>query len=167
MANQPSISEMLTSVQEDIRTIVRGEIELAKVELAPQAKRAGIGAGMFGAAAFVGLLGLILVFVSLSFGVARAFQSWFGMEQVAAFASGFAVMAVLLFLLAGVMVLVGKQRLESLDPAVVADSPRESVASLRAAFTKASGEVAQTPLLGKSAHESLGAPDGPDELPET
>jgi len=44
MAEQPDIAEVIKNIQADVTTIVKGEIELAKAELMPQAKAAGIGA---------------------------------------------------------------------------------------------------------------------------
>ena len=51
MANQLDIADAIKAIQADVTTIVRGEVELAKAELVPQVKSAGIGAGLFGAVA--------------------------------------------------------------------------------------------------------------------
>ena len=45
MADESGIAEVIKNIQADVSTIVRGEIELAKAELIPQAKAAGLGAG--------------------------------------------------------------------------------------------------------------------------
>ena len=65
MAEQPPVSDVLNSITSDIKTIVRGEIDLAKAEMVPQVKRAGIGVGMFGAAGYLALHGALLLFVAL------------------------------------------------------------------------------------------------------
>ena len=53
-----STGELVKQLSEQTTTLVRKEIELAKVELTEKGKVAGQGAGMFGGAAVVGLLAL-------------------------------------------------------------------------------------------------------------
>ena len=48
MANQHDIADTIKAIQADVTTIVRGEVELAKAELVPQAKSVGIGVGSHG-----------------------------------------------------------------------------------------------------------------------
>lgn len=55
---QHSTGELVKQLSEQTSTLVRQEIELAKVELETKGKRFGEGAGMFGAAAVVALLAL-------------------------------------------------------------------------------------------------------------
>ena len=42
MVDQSGIADVIKNIQADVTTIVKGEIELAKAELLPQAKAAGI-----------------------------------------------------------------------------------------------------------------------------
>ena len=53
---QHSTGELVKQLSEQTTTLVRKEIELAKAELSAKGKVAGEGAGMFGAAAVIGLL---------------------------------------------------------------------------------------------------------------
>ena len=55
---QHSTGELVKQLSEQTSTLVRQEIELARVELEAKGKRFGEGAGMFGAAAIVALLAL-------------------------------------------------------------------------------------------------------------
>jgi uncharacterized membrane protein YqjE len=55
---QQSTGELVKQLSEQTSNLVRQEIELAKVELEAKGKSFGEGAGMFGAAAVVGLLAL-------------------------------------------------------------------------------------------------------------
>jgi uncharacterized membrane protein YqjE len=55
---QHSTGELVKQLSEQTSTLVRQEIDLAKVELEAKGKRFGEGAGMFGAAAIVALLAL-------------------------------------------------------------------------------------------------------------
>ena len=75
MADQKELADVIKSITADVTTIVKGEIELAKAELMPQAKAAGIGAGLFGAAAYVGLSGAAVLFSGLAFWLSLGFQS--------------------------------------------------------------------------------------------
>jgi uncharacterized membrane protein YqjE len=53
-----STGELVKQLSEQTTTLVRQEIELAKAELSEKGKTMGEGAGIFGAAALVGLLAL-------------------------------------------------------------------------------------------------------------
>jgi uncharacterized membrane protein YqjE len=53
-----STGDLVKQLSEQTTTLVRKEIELAKVELTEKGKVAGKGAGMFGGAGVVGLLAL-------------------------------------------------------------------------------------------------------------
>ena len=54
MAEQP-VGDIIKSITEDVKLLVRDEIELAKAELIPAAKNGGIGGGLFGAAGYFGI----------------------------------------------------------------------------------------------------------------
>jgi putative superfamily III holin-X len=64
--DEQSLGELVATATRDLSLLVHKEIELAKTELATEAKRAGIGAGFLGGAGFVG------VFAMLFFSVAGA-----------------------------------------------------------------------------------------------
>jgi hypothetical protein len=53
-----SVGELVKELTEDMRTLVRKEIELGKAELSEKGKRAGVGAGLLGGGATAGLLAL-------------------------------------------------------------------------------------------------------------
>lgn len=149
MADQSDIADVIKNIQADVTTIVKGEIELAKAELLPQAKAAGIGAGLFGAAAYVAITGATLLFCGLSFWLSLGFQSWFGLDLLAALAWGFAVMAVLMFLLAGVLALIGKGQLNFTGPEATVANAEASVAAVKAAVEKGQQDVAALSLTGR------------------
>ena len=52
------LGDLLKQLSQETATLVRQELELAKAEIATTGKRAGIGAGMVGAAGIVGFLAL-------------------------------------------------------------------------------------------------------------
>ena len=120
-----SVSDLLQRLSQQTATLVRQEIRLGQVELKQKGKRAGIGAGLFGAAGLVGLgafgafvAGLILV-------VAEAVDTW-----VAAFivTAGLAVVA-------GVLALVGKKEVAQAvppKPEAAMESVQADVAEIKA-----------------------------------
>ena len=59
-----SVGQLIGEVTSDLSTLMRQELELAKAELTAEAKKAGQGAGMFGAAGFAGYM--VLLFLSLA-----------------------------------------------------------------------------------------------------
>lgn len=66
-----SLGELLSEITEDLSTLMRQEVELAKAELAQSAKRAGKGSGMFGGAAFAGYMGILFLSIALWWAIGR------------------------------------------------------------------------------------------------
>lgn len=60
-----SLGDLLSEVTSDLSTLMRQELELAKVELRESATRAGKGAGMLGAAAYAGLMAIFFLSIAL------------------------------------------------------------------------------------------------------
>lgn len=149
MADQTDIADVIKNIQADVITIVRGEIELAKAELLPQAKSAGIGAGMFGAAAYIAILGVTMLFGGLSFLLSLGFQAWFHLDLLAALTWGFTVMAVLMFVVAGLLALIGKNQLNLKGPKAAIASAEETVAAVKVAVEKGQQDVAALSLTGR------------------
>jgi hypothetical protein len=90
----------------DVSTLVRSEIELAKAEVGKSAKKAGIGAGAFGAA------GVVLAFSGFFFGIAFAeFLTWLGIERWISYL----IVWFLLVLIAGLAALIGKRIISKIE----------------------------------------------------
>ncbi len=103
---EPSVGTLVQSAMADISTLVRSEIELAKSEVGKSAKKAGIGAGAFGAA------GVVLAYSGLFFGVALAeFITWLGLERWISYA----IVWFLLVLLAGLAALIGRRFIKKIE----------------------------------------------------
>ena len=86
--------------------LMRAEIELAKAELTQKGKQAGIGAGMFGGAGVFALYGIGALVAAAIAGLATAMDTW-----LAAL-----IVAVVLFAVAGVAALLGKNRVQAASP---------------------------------------------------
>lgn len=68
--DEQSIGELVATATRDLSELVSKEVELAKTELAAEAKRAGLGAGFLGGAGFIGLFALIFLSFAGAFAIA-------------------------------------------------------------------------------------------------
>ena len=75
-----SVGQLIGEVTRDLSTLMRQELELAKAELKVEAKKAGQGAGMFGAAGFAGYMVLLFLSLALMWGLANVMDTgWAGL----------------------------------------------------------------------------------------
>ena len=95
------IGELMRELAQETTRLVRQEIELAKAETAQKGKRAGLGAGMLTGAGVAALLALGALTACLILALDGALPNW-----LAAL-----VIALLWAAVAGVLALVGRQRL--------------------------------------------------------
>jgi len=63
----PTLGKLVMDAQRDISSLVSKEIELAKTELKVSVRHGGLGIGLFAAAAFLGLLAIIMLSVSIAY----------------------------------------------------------------------------------------------------
>jgi uncharacterized membrane protein YqjE len=107
----------------DLSSIVRSEVTLAKAELKADVSAAAQGAAMFGAAAVLAFLALILLLIAAAYGlVAAGLAAWLAFLVVAA------------VLLVGTLVLglVGRSRIgRARPPERTLRTTRETVATLK------------------------------------
>ena len=105
-AGEPSIGTLVQSAMADLSTLIRAEVELAKAEVGTSAKKAGIGAGAFGAA------GVVLAYSGFFFGIAFAeFLTWLGLERWISYL----IVWGLLVLLAVVAALFGRRQMKKIE----------------------------------------------------
>lgn len=114
---EASTGQLLTQATEDISTLIRDEMALAKRDLAQTGKRVGIGAGLFGAAGTLALYGLGALIATVILAIAEGLAPWI--------AAG--IVTIVLFVAAGVAALVGKKSISK-----AGDAPHERVESLKA-----------------------------------
>jgi hypothetical protein len=67
-----SLGDLISEVTQDLSTLMRQELELAKAELQQSASRAGKGAGMLGGAAVAGYFVLLFLSVALWWAIGSA-----------------------------------------------------------------------------------------------
>ncbi len=140
MAEQPAITDVITSITSDIRTIVEGQIELAKAEMVPQAKKVGLGVGLFGGAGYVALNGLMLLFVALGFVLSGLWMML--LPAVWAYAAGFGTIALLFFIVAAILALIGRTRFDVPGPEATISHAEQSVDAVLTAVNRGQANVA-------------------------
>lgn len=93
----PSLGELVSEVSEHVSTLIRGEIELAKLELKSSVKNARTGIVFFLAAAVVLVFSLTFGFLALAEGlIAAGLWRWAGYLVVFGMMLAFVVLAVFL-----------------------------------------------------------------------
>jgi uncharacterized membrane protein YqjE len=102
---EPSVGELVRRASENVSTLVRAEIELAKAELSSTVKRAGVGGGMLAAAAALLLFSVPFLFVMLA-ELLHFFGLWRWLSYL--------IVWVLFLLLAGVLALLGRAQLKKM-----------------------------------------------------
>jgi uncharacterized membrane protein YqjE len=84
-AEQQSLGDLVAAATGDLSKLVRTEIELAKMELVSDAKKAAIGAGLFAFAGLIGALVVILLSIAFAYGlVGLGMWHWAAFVLVAA-----------------------------------------------------------------------------------
>ena len=101
-----SVGALIGEVTKDLSTLMRQELELAKVELKVEAKKAGQGAGMFGAAGFAGYM--VLMFLS--------FALWWALANVMDTGLAALIVAILWGVVGAVAFVMGKKKFEQVNP---------------------------------------------------
>ena len=113
-----STGELIGQIGEQVTSLVRAEVRLAQAEVTQKAKRFGIGAGLFGGAGLVTVLGLGALITAAILGLASVMPGWLAAVLV----------AVVLFAVAGVLALLGKKDVQKAAPPL----PTETIASVQA-----------------------------------
>jgi hypothetical protein len=114
--SETSVGELIGNISNDLSTLFRQEVELAKVELKQEASKAGKAAGMLGAAGFAGYLVVIL----LSFALVAALSNVMDPGWAAL------IVAVLWGIVGAVLYSNGRKKLKTVDP-----TPRRTVDTLK------------------------------------
>lgn len=116
-AADSSTGELVSRLSQDVAELVRNELKLAQVEVAGKAKKAGIGAGLFGAAGIVALYAVGVLIATAILALALVVDAW-----LAALIVGVVLAAV-----AGIAALTGKKQVGQAAPPV----PTETVESVK------------------------------------
>lgn len=102
-----SLAELVSAMAEDVSTLMRQEVELAKEELRVEARKAGrAGVGFAGAGAS-GLYAGIALVMAIGFALGEIMPLWVG----------FLILAAVLGFVATVLAKKGREELQDLNPA--------------------------------------------------
>jgi uncharacterized membrane protein YqjE len=127
---EPSVGELVRRASENVSTLVRAEIELAKAELSTTVKRAGIGGGMIGAAVAILIFSVPFLFVVIAEGlVALGLPRWLS----------YLIVWVLFLLVAAVLALIGRAQLRKIKP------PERTIKTAKETATWARHPTSPTP----------------------
>ena len=100
---EPTIGKLVVDASRDVSTLLRSEIALAKSELKVSVKAGGIGLALFGVAAFLGLLAIIMLSVAFAY-----FLHFTGLDLAWCFLIVFAVYV----LIAGLLAFIGLKKVK-------------------------------------------------------
>ncbi len=111
-----SLPELVSDVTRDLSTLVRKELELAKVETKEEISRGAKAGGMLGAAGAAGYFALLLLSFAFVFLLDLVMPLW----------AAFMVMAAVYGVVAAVLFLQGRTRMKQVSP-----MPEETVESVK------------------------------------
>ncbi len=104
MTDKQTLGSLVSGVTEDLSHLVRGEIELAKTEIRESAKSAASGTGLLVGAAVTATFAFLFLLFTLAYVLVQlGLPTW----------AGYGIVTLLLVIIAVVLVLVGRKRLES------------------------------------------------------
>jgi hypothetical protein len=113
---QTSIGELIGEISDDLSTLFRKEVELAKVELKQEASKAGKAAGMLGGAGFAGYMAVLLLSFALVFALANVMDhGW-----------AFLIVAVIWGIVGAVLFANGRKKAKDISPV-----PTQTVETLK------------------------------------
>jgi hypothetical protein len=123
---EASTAQLVSQMSEQVSTLVRDELALARVEMVEKGKRAGTGAGLLGGAGVLAMYGVGALLVTIGAALATVWPAW-----LAAL-----VVTVLVFAVAAVAALVGKKQVQQAvppAPTAAVDSAKRDVDAVKSA----------------------------------
>ncbi|MCG7428817.1 phage holin family protein [Dermacoccus nishinomiyaensis] len=122
-----TLGQLVSDATTDLQNIVKGEIDLAKVEIKADAQKAGKGGGMLAAAGVFALFMLGFLLTSLAYGLSNIFgwNPW----------AGFLIVAGILAVVAAVLALIGIKALKKIKgkPEKTIENAQATVAAIKPA----------------------------------
>ncbi|GAA1478980.1 hypothetical protein GCM10009623_34260 [Nocardioides aestuarii] len=116
-AAEPTLGALVHDLSTQIPELVRSELRLAQAELAETGRRAGLGAGLLGAAGVTALYGVAVLLAAVVLALSLVLPAW----------AAALVVAVALLAGAGVLALRGKGQVERAAPA----TPERAIAGIK------------------------------------
>ena len=101
-----SVGELVGQVAQDLSTLMRQELDLAKAEVKQEVTKTGKAAGMMGAAGFAGYM--VLLFASIA--------AWWGLANVMDQGWAALIVTAIWAVVGAVLFVVGRRRLKEVNP---------------------------------------------------
>ncbi|GIE32289.1 membrane protein [Actinoplanes italicus] len=112
-----STAELVSRLSEQVTTLVRDELALARIEMTEKGKKAGKGAGLLGGAGVIALYGVGALLVTVGAALSLVMPVW----------AAALIVTVALFCGAGIAALAGKREVQQAVP----PTPEAAIASGR------------------------------------
>lgn len=122
-----TLGQLVASATQDISTLVRGEIALAKAEVSAQLKKAGKGSGLLAAAAVIGFYSVYFVFTTLVEVIDIWLPRW----------AAYLIITVFMLLVAGILAMLGIRKMKTVDP-----TPKKAITQAQHTMTALKGATA-------------------------
>ena len=137
MADKLPVGDTIDNLKTDGQKLVQDSKALVTAEIKPAAKHAGIGVGMFGGAGYFGIVGALLLWLCGAFAFSLMWQHIGNWDILLSLVVGFATMAVVLFILAGILALVGKGQISQVKaPTGVVDEAKSTLEAVKSAVAR-------------------------------
>jgi uncharacterized membrane protein YqjE len=139
VTDSPAVGEIVKKIQSQIQSLVTDEVALAKAELVPSAKNAGMGAGVFIGALYFVLNAFILLYIA----AALAIWAWLPIPIAVAFV----IMAGVLVVIAAILGIVGLVAVKKIKgPKRTVAHGKQTAAAVRQAISRGNA-AASTPQV--------------------
>lgn len=149
-----TLGQLVASATQDLSTLVRSEIALAKAELSVQFKKAGVGGALLAAAGVVAFYSVYFIFITIAEGIeALGLPRWLS----------FLIVTVFMLLVAGVLAALGIRKMKTVKPSPdktiseaqqtvaalksAAEHPGTTVPAPRPEWDRPNGQVAAAPVV--------------------
>ncbi len=110
-----SLGDLVAAATQNLSTLMKQEVQLAKIEIKREVVAAGKGAGLLGGAGALGALGGIFVSIALAYALNEVLPTFLS----------FLLVGVVYLVVAGLLALVGKKSLSKVGP------PEKTIATVK------------------------------------
>lgn len=140
--SEPSLGQLVSQATADVQSLVRNQIELTKLEVSASAKEVVGDSAMLIAAGVLSLIGFIFLLVTAAYGLVQlGLAPWLG----------FLIVAVIVLIVAAILAIVGRNRLQKVK------GPEKAMQELKA--TRESLSSRSRAAVGSSVGSAESASD--------
>jgi uncharacterized membrane protein YqjE len=122
--SDPTLGALVNQLTTQVPELIRSELQLAQAEVAEKGKRVGLGVGMFSGAGLMAFFGFGTLLATIILALALVMDAW-----LAAL-----IVTVVLFVVAGVLALLGKNQVQEatpLAPERAVEGVKEDIATVK------------------------------------